>query len=387
MTQPSDVLIYVQHLLGIGHVKRAAVIARALAARNLSVTLVSGGFPVPNLELGPVELVQLPPLKSADEAFSALVDERGRPIDEAFKVARRDQLLALLARLQPRMLITELFPFGRRQLRFELMPLLAAADELRPRPLIVSSVRDLLNPPIEPHKLAWMSEVFERSYDRVLVHGDPSVVPFDISFPPARALGERLVYSGYVAEHQSEAWRGQGPDSEVLVSTGGGAVAGPLIEACLDAHPLSGQKDRRWRILVGAKFPKADFTAARDRAPPGVVIERARPDFFELLKGCALSISQGGYNSVMDILAAGPPAVVVPFSSESEREQGLRARYLEDRGLLTRVEPGALSGSSLANAMQKALALWQDRAPGRAGLAMDGAARSADLVMKWLDGR
>ena len=41
------VLVYVQHLLGIGHLKRAATLARALAAQGMQVTLTSGGPAVP----------------------------------------------------------------------------------------------------------------------------------------------------------------------------------------------------------------------------------------------------------------------------------------------------------------------------------------------------
>jgi predicted glycosyltransferase len=40
--------------------------------------------------------------------------------------------------------VIELFPFGRRQMRFELLPLLEAARARSPRPWIISSVRDVL---------------------------------------------------------------------------------------------------------------------------------------------------------------------------------------------------------------------------------------------------
>ena len=43
------VLLYVQHLLGIGHLKRAMTLARALAAEGLEVTVASGGFEVPDM--------------------------------------------------------------------------------------------------------------------------------------------------------------------------------------------------------------------------------------------------------------------------------------------------------------------------------------------------
>ena len=40
------VFFYVQHLLGIGHLKRAHTLARALRAAGFEVTLASGGLPV-----------------------------------------------------------------------------------------------------------------------------------------------------------------------------------------------------------------------------------------------------------------------------------------------------------------------------------------------------
>ncbi|MBC6416218.1 MAG: hypothetical protein GDA47_00105 [Rhodospirillales bacterium] len=45
MQAKADVLLYVQHLLGIGHLKRAALIARAAARQGLKVVVASGGMP------------------------------------------------------------------------------------------------------------------------------------------------------------------------------------------------------------------------------------------------------------------------------------------------------------------------------------------------------
>ena len=45
----SRAFIYVQHLLGIGHLKRAVILAQATVAAGLEVTLASGGLPVADL--------------------------------------------------------------------------------------------------------------------------------------------------------------------------------------------------------------------------------------------------------------------------------------------------------------------------------------------------
>src|SRR5262249_59377694 len=94
------VFFYVQHLLGIGHVRRAATLARALATGGFDVLLVSGGAPTP-LELGKARLHQLPPVRARDPGLRELSRLDGTPLDDAFRAARRAELLALLGAEAP----------------------------------------------------------------------------------------------------------------------------------------------------------------------------------------------------------------------------------------------------------------------------------------------
>ena len=109
------VLFYVQHLLGIGHVKRATTLARAMAGVGLDVTVVSGGGRVPVVDAAGMRFVQLPALRASDRTFGALVDENNVPVSEALKAERREFLLQCLADTRPDALVLELYPFGRRQ--------------------------------------------------------------------------------------------------------------------------------------------------------------------------------------------------------------------------------------------------------------------------------
>ena len=59
------VFFHVQHLLGIGQLRRAATLARALADGGFDVLLVSGGAPVQGLAMCAALFHQLPPLRSA----------------------------------------------------------------------------------------------------------------------------------------------------------------------------------------------------------------------------------------------------------------------------------------------------------------------------------
>src|SRR5690349_20238523 len=77
-----SILFHVQYLLGIGHLQRSLRIAEALVAEGVSVTLVSGGEPIPGLEADPrIRFVQLEPVRARDARFE-LIDSGGKPIDD-----------------------------------------------------------------------------------------------------------------------------------------------------------------------------------------------------------------------------------------------------------------------------------------------------------------
>jgi predicted glycosyltransferase len=349
MTARRSALFYVQHLLGIGHLQRTLAIAAAAAEAGIDATVVSGG-PAPSAPPS-VRLIQLPPVRARDATFATLVDEHGRDVDAAFEARRRDELIAAFDAVAPDILVTELFPFGRRMLRFELMPLLERAAARTPRPRIVSSVRDILVPGT-PEKAADMAATARRWYDAVLVHGDPAVVRFEETFPRAGEIADLIRYTGYVAPPrptQANAREG------VVVSAGGSAVGLTLLATAIAARPLSRMKTAPWRILVGHGVPESDFAILRAVARSGVTVERVRPDFRALLGAAALSISQAGYNTVMDVVACGPRAIFVPFYEERQSEQALRAARFAERFGYRHLAEAELEPAILAAAIDRAM--------------------------------
>ena len=177
--------------------RRAAVIAAALSREGFAVELVSGGLPIRGLDIGKASLTQLPPLRATDSSFRTLVDEQDQAIDDAWKGKRRDALLEVFMRGRPDVLITELFPLGRRSLSFELVPLIEAARACANPPLIVASVRDVLARKADERKTDEMVTRASNWYDHILVHGDPALIGLDASFP-AHRIAKLISYTGYV---------------------------------------------------------------------------------------------------------------------------------------------------------------------------------------------
>lgn len=383
------VLLYVQHLLGIGHLKRAATLARALDAADLEVTLASGGFEVPGVIPAGIRTIQLPPTAAVDVRFKVLVDDAGKPIDEAWKRRRREALLMAQRAVDAHAILIELFPFGRRQMRFELLPFLEAARSAAHSPVIVSSVRDVLGGgQHDPERQDGMLALFEQYFDHLLVHGDPRFISFDRTFRHAARIADRLHYTGYVVENPrasgDESTAGEG---EVIVSAGGGAVGQALLETAVRARRFTGLAHRTWRLLAGINASAARYDAlvalAAQSGDGRVIVERVRADFAQLLANCLISVSQVGYNTIMETLQAGTRAVAVPWAGGAETEQTLRARLLAERGLIELVEENALSAHTLAAAIDRAA----QRPRGSAqDIDLGGAQRSAALVAQWTSG-
>jgi predicted glycosyltransferase len=95
-------------------------------------------------------------------------------------------------------------------------------------------------------------------------------------------------------------------------------------------------------------------------------------------------VSQAGYNTIMEILANGARAVVVPFAGGAETEQMLRASALAQRGYVHLVAESELTPLTLAQAIDRA-ALGPP--PPVAALDLDGATASARILHQHLAAR
>jgi predicted glycosyltransferase len=350
----AGVFIYVQHLLGSGHLHRMARIASELARSDVPVTLCSGGMPVAALRLPVgVRFVQLEPLHCAADDFTRLLDSRGQVPGEELRNRRQEQLSTALSDTAPRVALIESFPFARRQMRFELVPLLTRLRELSVP--VVCSIRDILQIKSkagrELETLALLADYFAA----VLVHGDRRVVALQATFKQARQIACDVHYTGYVAAPVVAA-PSNGDAPAIVVSAGGGAVGYPLFRAALDACRAGCQADKSWRFLLGGGLNAAQGERLRADAPANARITPVSENFTRLLQSCSLSISQAGYNTVVDVLQAGCRGLLVPYAQSGEMEQPLRAQRLQDMGLVGSYTCRSLSAARLGARIDELMA-------------------------------
>src|SRR6056297_2049316 len=379
MTAPR-VLFYVQYLEGIGHVVRASRIAEALEAAGASVTLVLGGPPLSGVVAAGIARFQLPPVQASASSYSRLVKSDGTPVSDADMAERRRLLRDIYDDVAPDVVITEAYPMGRWAMNFELEPLLAHVRTGAgvPRPLVLASLRDILQMPKSADKAAKSAALFARYYDAMLIHGDPRLVRVEESFPPLRPFLDRGHYTGLVLPPVKAVAAPVGA-CDVVVSAGGGAIAAQVIETAIRAKPATRLADAKWLALAGPRMADDEFHRLTDLARTyGVGLERFRDDLAGLLRGARVSIQRAGYNSVADLLVSGRPAVLVPDSAENQMEQPLRASKLAAMGRAVVVDEEALSETTMALAVHRAV----DLRPGPVDLATNGAARSAEIVFE-----
>lgn len=366
------VMIVVTHLLGTGHLARALVLARAVLEAGDEAIVVSGGIAVPHLDLGDVPIFQLPPLRSDGVDFSTLLDSDGQPASPSLHTERRAMLVSTLAQFAPDVLITELFPFGRRTLKDEFRELLEATLLLPQKPYVCASIRDILAPPSKPSKAAFAESQIAQFYDAVLVHSDPEITPLSVSWPVSEALSCKLYYTGFVVPPSPLPHPNQLGADEILVTAGGGNVGAALFATVLKA--ATQDPAQQWRLLVGGGGKLDDLTKS---TPSNVTVEAARPDFRSMLHHAAASVSMSGYNTALDVLQTGCPALFVPFDVGGEVEQTLRAKVLAKRQGISVIKASELTPEGLLAALSD---LTNQPRPAPVTDSFDGAANSVALL-------
>jgi predicted glycosyltransferase len=369
--------------MGVGHVFRAMRIVKALTTAGIAVDMVYGGEPIPNFAANGARVHFLPPVRAVGEAFNKLEDPSGNPLTEDYKDRRRDMLLGILEAARPDIIITEAFPFGRRQMRFELLPLLAAARQMDPRPIVLSSVRDILQETGRIEKDRETIGYLQSLFDHVLVHGDTGLVRLERTFPLAHQISDKVLYTGMVAPDEPQSGE---PDEtyDVVVSVGGGALGRKLVMAAAAAKRHSVLRDARWCIVTGLRFSDEDRAELLSHVSGDVVLRKFLPDLPAVLARARLSISRAGYNTVADICAAGCRAVVVPLSDGIETEQIRRAEMLAERGLAVTVSHERETPEHIAAAIGRAMATPP---PDRSRINLDGARNTARILADLAAGR
>jgi predicted glycosyltransferase len=353
------ILCHAQHLSGIGHFVRMHAIAEGLAAAH-EVHLVDGGRPVPRAAgAGALRRLELPRLARGEGGLCA---EGADPVG-AVLAERARQLGAEARRIRPDAVLVDHYPFSKWELEPEIAATVEAARRARPGVRVLSSLRDVVrrtrfeDVPEERFE-ASVLERLARHFDGILVHADPAFTRLEEHFGRAAELPVPVHYTGFVQELGGAG--GPGPDAPFAVlSCGGGARSLPFLRTAIEAFrrlaAAGASRGMELHVFPGLSPPERESEALREAAHGGPIRLRAfSPDFGRWLAAAELSISRAGYNTTVQLLAAGTRAVVVPDPGMSD--QVWRARRLSELGLAVAAPGDGEDADALAAALEWALA-------------------------------
>lgn len=386
MTRPR-LLFYCQHSLGLGHLSRSLAVARGLTAYFDVVLLNGGRFPDGTALPAEVAVVNLPPLGHGPDY--QLVSHDPRFTVEQACARRRQMILDALDRESPAVVLIEMYPFGRKKFEFELLPLLEAVAAQAHRPRVVCSLRDILvnQRSDQARHDERASRRVNSSFDAVLVHSDPTFARLEESFDPVTPLQVPLHHTGFVTPAETTT---SGGDRDIarlprlLVSAGGGMVGEPLFREAVAVHrAVAARTGLRTKIVAGPFLPEPAWAWLQDQAAGAPLLDVVRrvDDLCLEMRRSAMTLSQGGYNTTMDILRAQTPAMVVPYSEGKEDEQTRRAERLARLGALRMLPTAELSEDRLL----RELCSLSTSQPAPVCLDLSGRTATAEIVWEMVD--
>ena len=380
------IIQYCQHVLGIGHLFRSVEICRALTDHE--VIFVTGGPQVDMKLPEHAREARLPDLQMNQE-FKGLFSSQKNSTVAQIKTARQNRLSALFKQEKPDIFLVELYPFGRKAFRFELDPILQMLSSKKlPVCGVICSVRDILVEKEDRLKHESRAvETLNKYFDAVLVHADSSLVRLNETFDNFHRIRIPVAYTGYIAPKPSadagqkirQKLQIEADEILIIASAGGGTVGADLLEAVIRAFgQLEGKARRHLILFTGPFLATEQFNRLAEIAGDNVTVENFALDFLSYLAAADLSISMGGYNTTMNILASKVPALVWPFPQN--REQRMRAERLAKMGAFRIIEDNELQPDLLAAIMDQTMS-----SENRASITidLDGAANTAKWIANW----
>lgn len=384
MKRKPVLLLYCQHSLGMGHLRRTIEIAKALCNKFRVVFFNGGRIPVAIPRPKDIEFIDLPPLGMTTKGI-LISHTKELSLDDA-KDIRRKMILEQFHQLSPDVLLVELFPFGRKKFAFELLPLLRQAKRSQLKPLVVCDLRDILVNGREDQqhfddRACWITE---RYFDAVLMHTDPKFARLEESFSPRFPLTTPVFYTGFVAGDVEIDASFDHQNPGLVVSAGGGNVGSPLFNVAIEAQASIWQRHKLpMSIVAGPFLPEAEWEVLKRKAEnqSGLTLYRSVPDLKCLLQHATASISQCGYNTTMDLLKTKVRALLVPYAEGGENEQTKRALKLQKLGVVRVLAETELTVDNLVREIDLLLSSSFNSIV----LKMDGANKSSEIILEQMD--
>lgn len=359
------IIFYCQYLTGMGHLVPSTEIVRHLA-KGFQVCLINAGPHIEGIAMPTeVECIDLPALWFEGE--KSRIPASGEDF-AGVKERRRDLLIEIFDRLQPDGIVTELFPFGRHQLLFELLPWLAHIKATAPATKIACSLRDTIDrsdPAADPKTICDLANQY---FDLILFHSDPHFWSFAETFPHHAKLNCEVRHTGLISKLATGK---RTPEDEldladitperpiILTSIGGGKLGYELLETTIaTSWILEECIPHCFQIFTGPFLPQAQFNYLKEMAAgcSNVRLRRFTPRLLDYLEKADLFIGLTSHSTTMNILKTGVRSLIASSGDyDRDIEQLVRMRKLKKFGIAEAITTQDLQPTNFARRIQTKL--------------------------------
>ncbi len=393
-TSRLDILIYAHDGRGLGHASRSIAIGMALRRLHpqLKVLFVSGCRQSQELiGTAPLDWLKLPSYETkVENGKSTGIRGKSMFADGQLGEFRARELEHLVGLYRPRMVLVDHTPQGKHR---ELVPALALSRDIGTRWTL--GVRGIIGG-VSQARSDLASNLFRKYYHDLLWYGDRRV----LGEVHIRHLKQQYGIPPRECGYVSRLAEVENCTGEMSVNSAGGArLAGTVsvpwlgenslgfLEQLADALAAIDEKYGHWHLFVGS----GDSVKAKKKIWDmfsglcHCTQEEPGPRYGEALMRSKTAVIYGGYNSLMDVLYAGLPALVVERAMR-DNEQQLHLQQLQKKvGNRIHVIPEAeiLSDqilSFLCDNLSKAV-------NPSVAVNLDGAAKAAAILTRLLDGK
>jgi len=377
-------VLYSHDTYGLGHLRRCTLLATTLtgADPDNEVLIVTGSpqahaFPLPER----VDTVKLP-CATKDDGGRYRPRKLSGGIGQLIRL-RSDIITSTVLAFEPDVLLVDHAPIG---MGGELTPLLGRLSMLARPPRLVLGLRDIIDDAGRVDA-AWHCEgIWDRlvGYDEILVYGDETVLTTAQELRLTDRLPTAVTHTGYLAPIMPET---RTDEPFLLVTPGGGGDGQRLLRRYLDAVAAGALGQLRSVVVTGPLLSAGRRAEVLTRAAelPSVEMIEFSGQLRSLISSAVGVISMAGYNTVVEELAAGSPALLVPRCAP-RLEQYLRAVRLAPRTPLDVALVEALDPDRIRAFVDTCLAVNDLGNPGdttsRPGVAIDGVARAASALLE-----
>lgn len=316
-----------QYVYGLGHSNRIKLIAEE-TAKYSSVLIIEAMFKPP-LDYKVPMVSFMDGVKVSDsKSFSAFI------MSEQMVHLRIKKYKELLSKYNFKLMVIEGFPFCRHQYAHEYFTFI---EECKKRKIkVIISARDF--PWDDPHDdqlKDWVNYsqnlVCKYYADKILIHGDPDILPLysdRTRVANSKAIiddiKDKIIYTGYVCDKSLKPHVRK--NNHIYISTGLNKNEGLLLfkEITKIAHKFP---DYKFIMPIANKYRNISNTVKNN-----MIFVDYIPNLGKKINSCAALITYGGYNTTMEVLKSGVPAIFVPRQDGQKLEQFVRCYTFEPYG-------------------------------------------------------